>query len=82
MTDRSDREKQQARKQAYWKYAGSGIQFASFVLVGTLGGSYLDKYFGGSGSGLIALGGVLFGLTGGFYFIFKDMLFPGRRKRE
>ena len=70
-------------RRPYMKHYAAGLQFVVFVLVGTLGGSYLDrKYFDSSGTGIVTILGITLGMVGGCYFLFKDFLLQGRRGRK
>lgn len=64
----------------YLRHATAGIQFALFVLAGSVGGSYLDAKVGGSG--FLLLAGIFFGLVCGAYFLFKEFLYRDRRRGE
>ncbi|MBN2492392.1 MAG: AtpZ/AtpI family protein [Planctomycetes bacterium] len=64
----------------YLHHASAGIQFALFVLVGALLGSYLDKQAGSTG--WITFLGLFFGLISGTYFLIKDFLFKGPDERK
>lgn len=50
---------------AYAKYSAIGIEFAVAAIVGIVGGSYVDSYFGTNPWGVFL--GSLLGLASGFY---------------
>lgn len=50
---------------AYAKYSAIGIEFAVAAIVGIVGGSYVDSYFG-TGPWGVFIGSIL-GLASGFY---------------
>ena len=45
------------------KYTGLGIELAVFIVVGVLGGNWIDEKYGTAPWGI--LGGVAFGIAGG-----------------
>jgi F0F1-type ATP synthase assembly protein I len=45
------------------KYTGLGIELAVFIVVGVLGGNWIDENYGTAPWGI--LGGVAFGIAGG-----------------
>ena len=50
---------------SYAKYSAIGIEFAVAAIVGIVGGSYVDSYFGTGPWGVIL--GAILGLASGFY---------------
>ena len=49
----------------YAKYSAIGIEFAVAAIVGVVGGSYADSYFGSAPWGVFL--GAILGLASGFY---------------
>lgn len=62
------------------KHVAGGVQFAAFILVGALVGSYLDPQE--SGAGVVSLLGIFLGALAGSWFLIKDVLFPRDRRDE
>lgn len=62
------------------KHVAGGVQFAVFILVGALVGSYLDPRE--SGAGIVSLLGIFLGAIAGSWFLIKDMLYPPKRRDE
>ena len=52
-------------------YLGTGLQFATTIVVGTLGGWWLDEKL--STSPLLLIAGMLFGASAAFYHLYKTL---------
>lgn len=53
------------------KYTGLGIELAVFIVVGTLGGNWIDETYGTEPWGI--LGGVAFGIAGGARTLYRTV---------
>jgi F0F1-type ATP synthase assembly protein I len=65
----------------YAKYSAIGIEFAVAAIVGIVGGSYIDSYFGTGPWGVFI--GAILGLASGFYRLVTVLTeLSGRREQQ